>query len=175
MQVVVEAVQADITQLALDAIVNAANESLSGGGGVDGAIHRAAGPGLSTECASLPWVRPYVRCPTGEAVITGGHALPARHVIHTVGPVWYGGAKGEPALLGACYRNSLALARQYGLASIAFPSISCGVFGYPLDQAAAIAIEAVHELTLDPGPISRVIFCCYNDKALRVYRTILAG
>lgn len=175
MQVVVEAIQADITQLALDAIVNAANESLSGGGGVDGAIHRAAGPGLLAECASLPWVRPYVRCPTGEAVITGGHALPARHVIHTVGPVWYGGAKGEPALLGACYRNSLALARQHGLASIAFPAISCGVFGYPLDEAAAIAIEAAHELALDPGPVSHIIFCCYNDKALRVYRTILAG
>ena len=175
MQVVVEAIQADITQLALDAIVNAANESLSGGGGVDGAIHRAAGPGLVAECASLPWVRPYVRCPTGEAVITGGHALPARHVIHTVGPVWYGGAKGEPALLGACYRNSLALARQHGLASIAFPAISCGVFGYPLDEAAAIAIAAAHELALDPGPVAHIIFCCYNDKALRVYRTILAG
>lgn len=175
MQVVVEAIQADITRLAVDAIVNAANESLSGGGGVDGAIHRAAGPGLAAECAALPWVRPYVRCPTGEAVITGGHALPARQVIHTVGPVWYGGAKGEPALLGACYRNSLALARQHGLASIAFPSISCGVFGYPLDQAAAIAIDAVHELALDPGPLAHIIFCCYSDKALQLYRTILAG
>ena len=174
MQVVLEAIETDITRLALDAIVNAANESLSGGGGVDGAIHRAAGPGLAAECSTLPWVHPYVRCPTGEAVITSGHALPARHVIHTVGPVWYGGAKGEPALLGACYRNSLELARRHDLASIAFPCISTGVFGYPLEQAARIALQAVHEITLEPGSLSRIVFCCFNDRALQVYRDLLA-
>jgi O-acetyl-ADP-ribose deacetylase (regulator of RNase III) len=161
MQVFLEVVQGDITRLALDAIVNAANESLSGGGGVDGAIHRAAGPGLVDECRAVPWVRPHVRCPTGEAVITRG-------------PVWYGGAKGEPALLGACYRNSLELARQHGLASIAFPCISTGVFGYPLEDAADVALQAVHEITLDPGSLAHIVFCCFNDRSLQTYRERLA-
>lgn len=175
MQALLEAIEADITTLALEAIVNAANESLSGGGGVDGAIHRAAGPGLMDECRALPMIRPYVRCPTGEAVLTGGHGLPARHVIHTVGPVWYGGSKGEPALLGSCYRRSLELAREHGLASIAFPAISCGVFGYPLDQAATIAVTEVRRAAEDSGSLSRIVFCCFGRKALQVYRETLAG
>lgn len=175
MQVVLEAIEADITTLALDAIVNAANESLSGGGGVDGAIHRAAGPGLADECRALPMIRPYVRCPTGEAVVTGGHGLPARHVIHTVGPVWYGGSKGEPALLGSCYRRSLDLAREHGLASIAFPAISCGVFGYPLDEAVAIAVAEARQAAEDPGSLSRIVFCCFGQKALQAYRDALVA
>lgn len=175
MRVVIEAVQADITTLALDAIVNAANEALSGGGGVDGAIHRAAGPGLQAECAALPLVRPYVRCPTGEAVLTGGHGLPARHIIHTVGPIWYGGDKGEPALLAGCYRHCLALARSHDFASIAFPAISCGVFGYPLEQAAAIAVNAAREAAEDPGSLAHVVFCCWSREAVETYRDLLAG
>jgi len=175
MQLVLEAIEADITTLPLDAIVNAANESLGGGGGVDGAIHRAAGPGLVAECRALPMIRPYVRCPTGEAVLTGGHRLPARHIIHTVGPVWYGGDKGEPALLAACYRNSFALARRHDLASIAFPAISCGVFGYPLEQAVAIAVAEAHEAAREPGSLERIVFCCFGPRALRAYRDALAG
>ena len=128
----IEVVEADITTLALDAIVNAANTSLLG---VDGAIHRAAGPGLLAECRALGG------CPTGEARITGGHRLPARHVIHTVGPVWQGGMRGEPALLASCYRASLALAGAHGLRSMAFPAISCGVYGYPVAEACAIAVR----------------------------------
>lgn len=171
----IEVVQGDITALPVDAIVNAANESLLGGGGVDGAIHRAAGPGLMDECRALPMIRPYVRCPTGEAVLTGGHRLPARHVIHTVGPVWYGGSKGEPALLGSCYRRSLDLAREHGLASIAFPAISCGVFGYPLDQAVAIAVAESRQAAEDPGSLSRIVFCCFGQKALQAYRDALVA
>jgi O-acetyl-ADP-ribose deacetylase len=174
MQVVIEAIEADITTLALDAIVNAANESLAGGGGVDGAIHRAAGPGLLDECQALPTVRPYVRCATGEAVITGGHRLPARHVIHTVGPVWYGGSKGEPALLGSCYRRCFDLARTHGLASIAFPAISCGVFGYPLAEAVAIAVAEAHAVAEEPGSLSRIVFCCFGARTLQAYRDALA-
>ncbi|HSX58601.1 MAG TPA: O-acetyl-ADP-ribose deacetylase [Tahibacter sp.] len=175
MQVVIEAIEADITTLALDAIVNAANESLSGGGGVDGAIHRAAGPGLRDECAAMPMVRPHVRCPTGEAVLTGGHRLPARHIIHTVGPVWYGGDKGEPALLASCYRRCLALAREHDFASVAFPAISCGVFGYPLAEAVAIAVAEARAIADEPGSLSRIVFCCFGPKALQAYRDALAA
>lgn len=135
--------QGDITRLAVDAIVNAANRALLGGGGVDGAIHRAAGPALKEACRRLPEVSPGVRCPTGEARRTAGFDLPARHVIHTVGPVWHGGEQGEPELLASCYRSCLAIADECGLRSIAVPAISCGVFGYPPQAAARIAVDAV--------------------------------
>jgi O-acetyl-ADP-ribose deacetylase (regulator of RNase III) len=133
----IEVCRADITTLAVDAIVNAANSSLLGGGGVDGAIHRAAGPGLLAECRQLG------ACPAGEARITAGYGLPARHVIHAVGPVWRGGAAGEAELLAACYCASIRLAAEQGLQSLAFPAISCGVYGYPLDQACAIAVDTL--------------------------------
>jgi O-acetyl-ADP-ribose deacetylase (regulator of RNase III) len=137
----IEVVRADITQLDVDAIVNAANERMLGGGGVDGAIHRAAGDRLYEACLAVPEVRPEVRCPTGQSRITPGFNLAARYVIHTVGPVWRDGTHGEPALLASCYRTALELGRQHGIRSIAFPAISCGVYGYPLDQAAAIAVR----------------------------------
>ncbi|HWY24228.1 MAG TPA: O-acetyl-ADP-ribose deacetylase, partial [Nevskia sp.] len=137
------ALLADITTLDVDAIVNAANETLLGGGGVDGAIHRAAGPGLLQECRALPQLRPGVRCPTGEARLTSGHRLKAPWLIHTVGPVWRGGGHGEAGLLAACYRNVLALARQHGLRSLAFPAISCGVYAYPPAAATTIAVNTV--------------------------------
>jgi len=133
----------DITNLAVDAIVNAANERMLGGGGVDGAIHRAAGPALLDACRAVPEVRPGVRCPTGESRITPGFRLPARHVIHTVGPVWQGGAAGEPELLASCYRSALELAREHRVKSIAFPAISCGVFGYPVERAATVAVSTI--------------------------------
>jgi O-acetyl-ADP-ribose deacetylase len=138
---VIEVVLGDITRMDVDAIVNAANERMLGGGGVDGAIHRAAGRELYEACLALPEVRPGVRCPTGESRITPGFKLAARHVIHTAGPVWRGGAQGEPALLASCYRSALTLARDHGVRSIAFPAISCGVYGYPLGEAAAIALQ----------------------------------
>jgi O-acetyl-ADP-ribose deacetylase (regulator of RNase III) len=171
----IEIIQADITRLAVDAIVNAANEALAGGGGVDGAIHRAAGPGLSQECRELPFVRPHVRCPTGEARITGGHDLPARYVIHTVGPVWHGGGAGESALLASCYRQSLQLAAEHALASIAFPAISCGIFGYPPEQAARIAVTTVQEWLSRQGPPERVLLCCFDSRMERHYRDALAA
>lgn len=170
----IEIIQADITRLDVDAIVNAANEALAGGGGVDGAIHRAAGPGLSRECREIPLVRPYVRCPTGEARITGGHQLPARHIIHTVGPVWHGGGSGEAALLASCYRESLGLAEEHGIESIAFPAISCGVFGYPPERAAQVAVATVNDwLSLHALP-QRVLLCCFDARMEAHYRDALA-
>lgn len=160
-----EVVIADITTLAVDAIVNAANETLLGGGGVDGAIHRAAGSRLLEACRALPAVRPGVRCPTGQARITPGFDLPARFVIHTVGPVWHGGEHGEPELLASCYRESLALASSHGLDSIVFPAISCGVFGYPLADAARIAIAMVR-LHLEAGHLPRRVLLCAHDATI---------
>ncbi len=150
----------DITTFAVDAIVNAANRALLGGGGVDGAIHRAAGPGLLAECRLLGG------CPTGEARITGGHDLPARHVIHTVGPVWHGGTHGEPELLADCHRNSLALAAEHGLRTIAFPAISTGVFGYPMALAAEVAIASTARvLASNPAAFEQVTFVCFDPAA----------
>lgn len=162
--------QVDITTLEVDAIVNAANERMLGGGGVDGAIHQAAGPDLLRECETLPEIQPGVRCPTGEARITAGHELPARHVIHTVGPVYDGGSSGEPASLAACYRNCMALADQHRLVSIAFPAISCGVFGYPLDAAASVAITEVRRALEGASTLESVIFAAFGsdvESALR--------
>lgn len=167
-----EVIEADITSLAVDAIVNAANESLLGGGGVDGAIHRGAGPGLLAACRSVPEVSPGVRCPTGEARITAGFALPARFVIHTVGPVWHGGQRSEPALLAGCYRNSLALAREKALESIAFPAISAGIYGYPAAEAARVAVQAVRAATWAPR---QVLLCAFSPAMAAHFRAALAG
>ena len=167
-----EARQADVTRVDVDAIVNAANETLLGGGGVDGAIHRAAGPALLQACRALRQVRPGVRCPTGDARITPGFALPARHVIHTVGPVWRGGDAGEAEALAACYRNSLSLAAEHDLARIAFPAISCGVYGYPNDAAVLIAVATVRAWT---GPaLTSVLFCCFDTAMHARYVAALA-
>lgn len=149
---------ADITTLDVDAIVNAANETLLGGGGVDGAIHRAAGPQLLEECLQVGG------CPTGEARITRGYNLPARHVIHTVGPIWHGGGEGEHRLLASCYLNSLELAATHHLSSIAFPAISCGVYGFPVEEAAAIAIGTARGFLVVNESLSRVVFACSSDK-----------
>jgi O-acetyl-ADP-ribose deacetylase (regulator of RNase III) len=167
----IEVIEGDITALPVDAIVNAANTALLGGGGVDGAIHRAAGPGLLAECRALPELSPGVRCPTGEARITAGHDLPARYVIHTVGPVWRGGKQGEPEFLTACYRNALALASVHGLASVAFPAISCGVFGYPIEQAVPIAVRSVRAWS-GRSP-DRVVFCCFDGAMASRYRAMV--
>lgn len=170
----IQVVCADITRLALDAIVNAANPTLLGGGGVDGAIHRVAGPALLAECRALPQVEPGVRCPTGEARITSGHTLPARRVIHAVGPVWRGGADREAALLAGCYRSSLALAHAHALASIAFPAISCGAHGYPPESAVPVAVAAVRAAAFADTTIETVVFCCFDSAMAKLYHAILA-
>lgn len=161
-------IQADITTLDVDAIVNAANASLLGGGGVDGAIHRAAGPQLLEECAALGG------CPTGDARLTGGYRLPARYVIHAVGPVWRGGRHGEADLLASCYRRALELAAEHHVQSIAFPSISTGVYGYPIESAAIIAVSTVRAFHAD-RPVSDVIFCCFSASDLQVYERVLSS
>jgi O-acetyl-ADP-ribose deacetylase (regulator of RNase III) len=159
------AVRADITRLALDAIVNAANASLLGGGGVDGAIHRAAGPGLLAECRGLGG------CDAGDAKATGGHGLPARWVIHTVGPVWHGGGRGEPAVLASCYRRSLEVADELGATTVAFPAISTGLYGYPRQEAAAIAIDT---LRATPTAVDEITLVAFDDEGLAIYRERLA-
>jgi len=164
-----EIVVADITTLRVDAIVNAANSSLLGGGGVDGAIHRAAGPDLLEECRALRG------CETGSAKITNGYRLPARHVIHAVGPVWHGGHQGEDELLASCYRRAIALCGTSNLNSVAFPAISTGVYRFPADRAARIAVAAtIDALTAAPG-INRVIFCCFSEDSGRLHEQVLAG
>jgi O-acetyl-ADP-ribose deacetylase (regulator of RNase III) len=163
-----EVVDGDITTLDVDAIVNAANSALLGGGGVDGAIHRAAGPGLLEECRKLGG------CKTGQAKITGGHRLKARHVIHAVGPVWQGGGQGEDDLLASCYRESLRLAGAHGLKSVAFPAISTGVYRFPLDRATSIAVATVAAEAPKAG-VERVVFACFGSEAAAAYRVALAG
>ena len=165
----IEIIQGDITKLDVDAIVNAANERMLGGGGVDGAIHRAAGPQLLEACRRVPEVRPGVRCPTGEARLTPGFRLAARYVLHTVGPVWSGGSRGEPELLAACYRNSLAIARDQECRSIAFPAISCGVYGYPIEEAATIAVREVRAFLDAHHRPERVILVAFDQQ---IYETL---
>ena len=163
----VQVIRGDITQQKVDAIVNAANTSLLGGGGVDGAIHRAAGPKLLEECRTLGG------CPTGQAKITGGHNLPAKHVIHTVGPVWNGGRHGEDDLLASCYRNSVALAEQHGIKTIAFPCISTGVYGFPFERAAKIAVAEVKSFLERSKRIEQVVFVCFLKRDYECYVKIL--
>ena len=176
----IKTIQGDITTLAVDAIVNAANQRMLGGGGVDGAIHRAAGPELYEACLAVPEVRPGVRCPTGEARITPGFRLPAKFVIHTVGPVYRDGRHGEPGLLAACYRNSLALAAEHACRSIAFPCISTGVYGYPIEDAARIAVREVQAAVSarasaqpDKAADMEVVFCCFSERDMAVYSALV--
>lgn len=164
----IELVDGDITQLAVDAIVNAANSSLLGGGGVDGAIHRAAGPELLAECRTLGG------CPSGQAKITQGYRLPARYVIHTVGPVWHGGGHGEAGLLASCYRESLRLAREHGCESVAFPAISCGVYGYPLAKASRVAVNTLRESLAEHPLPEKVMLVCFNSEVRAAYEGALA-
>jgi O-acetyl-ADP-ribose deacetylase len=167
MAAVLRAMRADITTLQVDAIVNAANSSLLGGGGVDGAIHAAAGPGLLRECERLGG------CPPGQSRITAAHRLNAKRIIHTVGPVWSGGGKGEGSVLASCYERSLLLAVEHGLKSIAFPSISTGVYGYPLELAAPVAVRTVREFTAHTDEIDEVIFCCFSAGDFDFYSRLL--
>jgi O-acetyl-ADP-ribose deacetylase (regulator of RNase III) len=167
-------IAADITTLRVDAIVNAANPSLLGGGGVDGAIHRAAGPALLKACRALPESAPGVRCPTGEARLTPGFALPARHVIHTVGPVWHGGKHGEAKLLACCYRNALRLLREHRLRTIAFSAISCGVYGYPAALAAAVAVSTLRDELAEDASID-VRLCCFNEAMRAIFQDALSA
>ena len=182
----IKIIQGDITTLAVDAIVNAANQKMLGGGGVDGAIHRAAGVELYEACLKVPEVRPGIRCPTGEARITPGFKLPAKYVIHTAGPVYYDGQHGEPSKLAACYRNSLALAAENSCQSIAFPCISTGVYGYPIVDAARIAVREVEAFLSAAGDAKsadragrassrspqEVIFCCFSERDKKVYESL---
>jgi len=175
----IKIIQGDITTLAVDAIVNAANQVMLGGGGVDGAIHRAAGRELYEACLKIPEVRPGVRCPTGEARITPVFKLPAKYVIHTIGPVYSDGLHGEPEKLAACYRNSLALAAENGCKSIAFPCISTGVYGYPIEDAAKIAVREVKAFlaakNAKDAEEMEVVFCCFSERDKRVYGMLLQG
>jgi O-acetyl-ADP-ribose deacetylase len=165
----IEVLETDITKLAIDAIVNAANESLLGGGGVDGAIHRAAGPKLLEECRAL------AGCPTGQAKVTRGYNLPAKFVIHTVGPVWHGGPRNEPELLANCYRNSLVLATSHAIKTIAFPAISCGIYGYPIDQAVQIAVRETRAYLEQNSLPEKVIFACFSREIYDAYIKELKG